>query len=289
MKILKLILSAFFLGILFVPAVSAAPRYPIRDLDGCRDAKECSLYCEVPQNMPACWSYAKHILHGNVLGETTVADTATAELKKITFPVEELGNCKTITECRKYCSDTENHSLCSEFALKQKLIKPKYRTLTSAVLNAARKELGCTSTASCYQFCLLDENRETCQAFGTKNNLVKKTVIKTSSIAPEVFAKTRQELGCTNETSCRNVCNHPDNREKCGLFARKYPIRSSAKKTATASADLGCTTEEECRKMCEENPDACPGFPQKEIPSFDRLPTKAAGTVVETEEDGSRL
>ena len=72
-KLLLLLLPLYFF--LLPSWVSAQSRltYPIADLGYCRDAKECYLYCEIPENKAACWSYGKYKLGSDVLGVTTMS------------------------------------------------------------------------------------------------------------------------------------------------------------------------------------------------------------------------
>lgn len=272
----KLLFALLFIiyYLLFARSVTAAPRYPLREIGNCRDAKECSLYCQIPKNYPSCWSFGKYILNGNVLGETTVSDEAIAKEKNVKFPIADLGNCKSVVGCRQFCAVEANRAACKEFALKKKLLKAKVKTIGQDLLNTARKELGCVSSAACFEFCLDQVNRVACQAFGEKYSLVKKAAVAAQAILPEVLQKSRLELGCSNEASCKNLCDHPDNQKKCAAFAKKYTLRQK-QPASTASALKGCQTEEECRQECRLNPDKCPGFPIERIPSFENLSTSS--------------
>ena len=39
-----------------------------------------------------------------------------ADYYDITFPIPELGNCASYSECRNYCEDPVNHNSCINFA-----------------------------------------------------------------------------------------------------------------------------------------------------------------------------
>lgn len=67
--------------------------YPIIELGGCQDEKECYLYCSVPKNTPACWSYGTFMLHKEVLGVATASATS----------VKEITSCENDETCRLYC------------------------------------------------------------------------------------------------------------------------------------------------------------------------------------------
>ena len=257
-----------FVILKFAPNISGAYKYPVKELESCRDAKECRLYCSIPASTPACWSYNRYgVQNNNILGENIVDSTAAAKQKGITFPVADLGKCTSVTSCREFCRQTANWKACTDFALKKKLIASSSKTISSTVLSSARKELGCRDAPSCRSYCSLPENKELCRSFGEKYSLAKKSASPTGFDA-RVWSDTKSELGCADELSCRNLCNHPDNRQKCRDFAQKHLAdtrvtpRPSLLVTVTPGPG-GCRTEKECFDYCHAHPDVCPLFPVK--------------------------
>ena len=45
----------------------------------------------------------------------------------IAFPIAELGNCSSVSQCRTFCEDPVNQSTCMEFAKKKGLYKEEAR------------------------------------------------------------------------------------------------------------------------------------------------------------------
>ena len=244
-----------FLGmttlVLFVSTVHAAPRYPISELGRCRNIQECRLYCQIPENTPACWSYNRYVLHKNVLGET---DTT------ITFPVAQLGNCASLSECRAYCAKEENHAACREFAVANGLAKPS--ALTQRITDAAKRELGCNSVDECKQACEIPQNKDICQSFAKKHKLFKKA----APIAREIITQAKEVLGCTDQATCRALCEKPENREKCLVFGEKHKllkqeiIHRARLSLQSTQPGAPCANDKECIQYCQNHPSECPGF-----------------------------
>ena len=134
-----------FTVFLFPSLVFAQSRltYPISDLGYCRDAKECALYCEIPQNKAACWSWGKYKLESRVLGVTTMSEEerrmmeTKAKQYNITFPIADLGNCAGPQECRDFCEEPSNQTTCMAFAKKKGFDKEMERPGGEALLAAA--------------------------------------------------------------------------------------------------------------------------------------------------------
>lgn len=237
-------------------SVSASPTYPISSLDNCRDQKECKLYCEIPQNTPACWSYGKYVMNSDVLGESAV---------NITYPIGELGNCNSAQECFLYCAQPKNHEACENFAENHGLVKEDEEeddmddAKKEELLTAAKTELGCNSKKACMALCNDPNNMDKCRTFAQKHGLDR------GGPPPEIMQKAKSELGCDSETSCMNFCQNPQNQNKCFEFAKKNGMmrEEDAKRMEemmekkkqmmeAAKTELGCDSFESCGKICSD-------------------------------------
>lgn len=251
------------------PQVNAqTPDYPISELGSCRDARECSLYCQIPQNTPACWSYNRYVLNDNILGDTDV---------NISYPISELGNCNSASSCFVFCNQPQNQTTCYEFAKAKGLIKEKSK-VPENIIELAKKELGCKNDLECMVFCQLPDNMDACRAFGQKYNLVPPPDPRQMGPPPAAVAAAKRELGCTNENSCMSFCNNPDNTERCMQFAKKYKLmdegelerqEESVKKKMEmmedAKKELGCNSPSSCMSFCQnpENMNKCASLAKK--------------------------
>ncbi|MBI5620774.1 hypothetical protein HY949_03280 [Candidatus Gottesmanbacteria bacterium] len=247
MKTLNLItLVAFlFLFVIFnvkvlsfnVPTVSAQSRltYPIADLGYCRDAKECYLYCQIPENKSACWSYGKYKVGRDVLGVTTMSEDekrmmeSKAKKYSVTFPIADLGNCSGPQECRDFCEQPANQTACMDFAKKKGFDKEMQRPpegmdtrKRDELLEKAKTELGCTSMESCKSTC--QQYPERCESFAKKHGVYEEPPEGRGRYSAqkkqELMQKAQSELGCTSMESCKSTCEQYP--ERCMAFAKKH-------------------------------------------------------------------
>jgi len=261
-----------FLGVFFifnilylifvVPPVFASSNYPIRDLGNCRDQKECKLYCDIPANTPACWSWGKYVMKAQqVLGETTI---------NITYPIADLGNCSSAQECFLYCAQPKNQAACILYAKNNGLVKEdegktedniNEQQNEQQLVESAKTELGCNSKITCMAFCNDPANIDKCRAFAKKHGLEKEHV----GPPPEIMEKAKSMLGCDSQESCLSFCQKEENRERCFAFAKENKLidenevkraeemRENKKQMLEAAkTELGCDSFESCGKICSD-------------------------------------
>lgn len=267
-----------------VVSASAQSRltYPIPDLGYCRDAKECSLYCDIPQNKAACWSYGKYKLGSDVLGVTTMSEEekrmmeSKAKQYGITFPIADLGGCAGPQECRDFCEQPTNQQACMDFAKRKGFAKEMERPdgmdagKRDELIQKAKTELGCTSMESCSQVCETDHSR--CESFARKHGVYQEPPPSSGRYSSEekmqLMQKAESELGCTSMESCKSVCEK--NPQACMAFAKKHGFDRPQGPEGEEKMDREdrvrgpmagkCDSEDSCKKYCQEHPNECPGF-----------------------------
>lgn len=281
---LLLVLVLFSASIL-VGKVSAQSRltYPIPELGYCRDAKECSLYCQIPENKAPCWSYGKYKLGTDVLGVSTMSEEEKRQMQQkakqynVVFPITDLGGCTGPQECRDFCEQVANQQACMDFAKKKGFQKEVNdgtslnRQKKDELLTKAQTELGCTSMETCSKICETDHSR--CEAFARKHGVYQEPPSSASRYSKEekmqLMEKAQSELGCASMESCKSTCEK--NPQVCMAFTKKHGFDNNETATNPSSGTSpnygtkrfgkgGCDSEESCKKYCQENPDECPGF-----------------------------
>lgn len=226
--------------------VGLAYTFPIPELGNCQNQKECHLYCEIPKNQPACWSY--RVYKTAVLGETSIGEALTQ--LGFTFPIPELGSCASRTECKEYCQDPTNMIACQSFSQNIRQI------VNQRLLEKAQAELGCTTKEDCRTLCSEEQNKSLCASFSRKWKI--KTRVKTT-----VLNQARTALGCQTLAECKTMCEDPVNKVSCQNFAKQ----SGLKVRMSLKEKLGCTTDDDCRKLCAADPNQCPGYPNLPSPA----------------------
>lgn len=215
----------------------------------------------------------------------------------VTFPVAELGNCASISQCRSFCDDPANRERCVSFAKQKGFHKEVDDSARQEMVTAAQSELGCSSEQTCRELCSQEANITRCQSFAQKRGLGGGPQGGPGN--PELLEKAKSTLGCDSPESCRKSCENEANRQKCSEFAKQNGLRggeerkgpggcSSEESCGSYCSDPshfeecskfgggaggerggspkdfkgpgGCNSEETCRAFCSENPDQCGGM-----------------------------
>lgn len=131
-------------------------------------------------------------------------------------------------------------------------------------------ELGnCSDISSCRTFCEDPLNQNTCIEFAKQKGFYNEESIKVDIRNNQFWARTRSELGCDSESSCRAYCEVETNFEKCSNFAKRQGLSGghtedpkNAQILNKAKEILGCTSYESCMTYCssQENYTKCSEF-----------------------------
>lgn len=199
-------------------------------------------------------------------GKVSAQEENTEEVAKrynVTFPIKELGNCADFNECREFCEDPVNSTTCIDFAKKKGFYKDE-NTGNNQLIVKAKTALGCTSEASCREICSQEENFDKCSNFARQNNLSGGHTEDPSSA--QLIQKAKTVLGCSSESTCKDVCSKEENREKCSNFAKQNGLRGGERRSGPG----GCTSEETCRAFCSDpnNYQICSGYASSQGGNF---------------------
>lgn len=209
----------------------------------------------------------KSIFAQNVSPTVTVNQETPEEIARkhgVTFPITDLGGCKNLAECRNFCEDPVNQSVCVDFAKKKGFYKEEKIEQNQEILTAAKTELGCTDFDSCQVACQKEENLSKCDTFAKKHNLGGGEVADPKK--QEIIQKAKTILGCDSPDSCRTVCQQETNRQKCDEFAKQSGLRGGEQHVGPG----GCTSEATCKAFCSDpnNYQVCSGFSKGEGAKF---------------------
>ena len=171
----------------------------------------------------------------------------------ITFPIPELDNCATFSECLNYCEDPVNYPACIEYAREKGFYEEDLPEEKLEILERAKEELGCDSFASCRAFCEQEANYDTCHDFAETNQLT--GGYEGDPEAERILEKAKDFLGCDSYESCTDYCAQPENHVQCSKFADRVGIRGGEHNVGPG----GCTSEDRCSQYCSDpgNYDLC--------------------------------
>lgn len=176
----------------------------------------------------------------------------------ITFPIAELGECTSISDCRTFCEDPVNYSVCIDFAKSKGFYDEEEaaKVKEEEILASARQELGCNSYQSCKTFCNTPSNFERCDAFAKSYALSGGHVRNPEE--EKFLSKAREVLGCDTASSCMNFCSREENWQRCSDFAKQVGLAGGERQVGPG----GCTSFESCKKFCStpDNYQVCSGF-----------------------------
>ena len=184
------------------------------------------------------------------------------------YPVAELDGCRNQEECRLYCEIPAYKAACWSYQ-KHTLEEGEVLGETTAADETAGQpqitfpieELNnCSDVQACKAHCDLPENRDACHAFAQEKGLRKAVVARATRA--RLLAQAKEELGCQSVIHCRQLCNQPENQDRCAALTENEILNQ-------ASSVLGCTTLSDCRQFCNnpEHQDACHAFWQNHVPS----------------------
>ena len=137
------------------------------------------------------------------------------------FPVAELGNCASRTECERYCALPENMAACLDFAEEHNLI-PKGK------IEMARKMLemgdiggpgGCKGKVECETYCDNPDHMEECIIFAKKYGLIPPEELEDVEKILAAIEKGARPPACHGKAACDAYCNVAEHFEECITFA----------------------------------------------------------------------
>ncbi len=164
----------------------------------------------------------------------------------INFPIAQLGNCADLNSCKTYCDQEVNRQACISFAKAKGFYKENQEQVKA--VEYAKTELGCSDPETCKNFCQQTDNAEKCRSFAEKHGL-KKTQGPDNK-QQEIVNKAKTVLGCDSQEACKNICEKPENRDKCANFARDAGLDKGNEKSRVGPG--GCGTEEACKNYCTD-------------------------------------
>src|SRR3989344_972355 len=221
-----------------------------------------------------------------VFSQSPTPRESTEVVSDLQFPIKELGECKDLGSCTKYCEDPINQNSCVTFAKEHGFYKDDKTTYsTDELIETAKKELGCDSKDACLTFCANPDNHEVCDTWAKRNEIPGGYTDQPDK--PEYIEKAKEVLGCDSNDTCASFCDNTANADKCGQFASEVgliggnitegPGGCQSGETCSAfcsdpanysqcSASVpggvfagpgGCNSEASCRSYCDQNPENC--------------------------------
>jgi hypothetical protein len=156
------------------------------------------------------------------------AHAATNPFSSITFPIADLGNCASLSDCKAYCDIADNAQVCTTWGQAHNLI-PKAPP-TNPTLTAINKALannpgpgGCTTADACKTYCADTTHQAECIAFAKAHKLIRKEDQQKVDANDKLDALIAAggPGGCTTRDACKTYCADTTHQAECKAFAMK--------------------------------------------------------------------
>ncbi|MBI5457999.1 hypothetical protein HY971_04735, partial [Candidatus Kaiserbacteria bacterium] len=204
-----------------------------------------------------------------VLGALFVlsAALASAQESTVTFPVGELGNCASKSECHAYCDNLANIKKCVAFAESHGLMSAEEaRQAREFERLGGKGPGGCTSKDSCESFCEKPGNMRQCLDFAKQSGMMSAEELQEAEkVAAYLDKGGTMPGGCRGEKECRAYCEDGAHAEECVAFATKAGFMSekeAAMFKKTGGKGPGGCKGRACESYCqdESHREACIAF-----------------------------
>ena len=195
------------------------------------------------------------------------------ELSGVTFPIPELGNCKSRSDCEIYCDKPENMLACLDFAEAQGLIPQKDIEMARKMLELGETAGpgGCQGHIQCAAYCDEISHIKECITFAEEHGLIPPEELENAKKVIAAMEKGLTPPNCKNKSECDVYCQEPEHMEECITFGEAVGLippeeLGDARKTLEAVKKgvkpPACAGKEACDAYCamEEHFKECINF-----------------------------
>tara|TARA_Y100000034_G_scaffold117927_1_gene158037 strand:+ start:1084 stop:2592 length:1509 start_codon:yes stop_codon:yes gene_type:complete len=182
----------------------------------------------------------------------------------ITYPIAELDNCGSESECLAYCDEPGNLGQCLDFAEAHSLMTPgeiEHARVFQSI--GAIGPGGCTGQEECEIYCDDIAHIDECIAFGEEHGLIPPGELEEAKkVAEALQAGATLPGGCSSKDECEVYCEDPGHIDECIAFAEAAGfMHPDELEEAKKFADLmkegdtpgGCRGKEECEAYCDSD------------------------------------
>ena len=236
--------------------------FPVAELENCQNEQECKSYCDLPENVETCLTFAKK---HNLLSQAEI-DKAEKFLAIGTGP----GGCTSHFECENYCNDINNIDECLAFAEQYGMMQDQElqeaKQIQRALAQGAKMPGGCRNRDECENYCSNPNNMAECLSFAKAAGFMSSEELKEAEKFLVAIQKGAKPPACRGKEECQVYCSAPENFEECLAFAEAAgfiaPEQAELARKTGGKGPGGCKGEQECRAFCENpaNQEECFNF-----------------------------
>lgn len=236
--------------------------FPVAELNNCRDQTECKAYCDKPENIDACVSFAQK--HGLISDQ----EASTAKQFKDVLQNGGPGGCTNQGQCETYCNDSSHLDECINFAEQHNLMSPsdlsEAKKVDQALKQGAQLPGNCRGKQQCQDYCKIPDHSAECLDFASKAGFIPPDqAAQARKMAELVQSGDAPQVCLEGKDQCQQYCSEDAHRDQCANFMVKAGFINEQdaalfKKTG-GKGPGGCQGKEECDAFCKapENQQAC--------------------------------
>ncbi|MFA5936593.1 MAG: hypothetical protein WC822_01805 [Candidatus Paceibacterota bacterium] len=138
----------------------------------------------------------------------------------IQYPIPELGNCTSKSNCKTFCDNSKNSDVCLSFAEQRNLMTPDELSNAKKFKdNGMVGPGGCKGQTACEQYCGASTHLEECIAFAEKNGMMPEQQLKDSKKVIAAIKSGLKPPACGGSEQCTSYCSNPQHMEECMTFS----------------------------------------------------------------------
>jgi len=236
--------------------------FPIDDLGGCKDTKECKAYCDQLEHASACADFGQS--HGLISKNQAEQNRKFAQVPK------GPAGCEGRDACEKYCQEGAHLDECIKFAKEHKLVPDdqiKKMQNFQQSLAAGDTPGNCHDQHTCATFCQERSHNEECLKWAKKHELVAGEDADKLEKFQQFVTKGETPGGCADKDACYQYCSDKTHFDECQKFGEKMgfvrpPAPTDLQKKPDMKGPGGCDSRDACEKFCNDpaNTQTCIDF-----------------------------
>ncbi|OGD41903.1 hypothetical protein A3I82_01670 [Candidatus Azambacteria bacterium RIFCSPLOWO2_02_FULL_42_10] len=259
MKI-KYFIGFFVISLAIIASVAWAQdvQFPVKELGDCQNQSACKSYCDKPENIEACVSFAEK---NGLMPKEEIE----AAKKFIAAGSKGPGGCSGRDECENFCNDITHIDECIAFGEKNNLMPPeelKEAKMVQAAIKRGAKPPACNGKKACDAYCEDSNHMEECIAFGAEAGFIQGKELEDAQKMLTAVRKGAKPPPCKGKEACDVYCSSPDNIEVCMTFAKEAgfmtPEEAENSEKMMTAIKKGvkpppCKGKEACDAYCSED------------------------------------
>ena len=188
--------------------------YPIAELGSCTDKAACKTYCDKPENVDACLSFAEK---NNLMSGEEIKVAKNFKSTGMTGP----GGCKGKNECNTYCSNSDHIDECVVFAEKNGMMSSEQLKEAKKVQSAITRGVkppACGGKETCSAYCSSSEHMEECINFSIEAGIMDSQKAEESKKVLNAIKSGIKPPACNGKSECDAYCSSSEHVEECVNF-----------------------------------------------------------------------